>query len=45
MDLNDTIDNEDALCMPSLVNIQSYQFEPMTEMMAFINKFIKLPGI
>ena len=45
MDLNDTIDNEDALCMPSLVNIQSYQFEPMAEMMAFINKSIKLPGI
>ena len=45
MDLNDTIDNEDALFMPSLVNIQPYQFEPMAEMMAFINKFIKLPGI
>jgi hypothetical protein len=29
MDLNDTIDDEDALCIPSLDNIQPYQFEPM----------------
>jgi hypothetical protein len=32
MDLNDTIDDEDTLCMPSLDNIQPYQFEPMSEM-------------
>lgn len=32
MDLNDTIDDEDTLCIPSLDNIQPYQFEPMAEM-------------
>ena len=32
MDLNDTIDDEDTLCIPSLDNIQPYQFEPMSEM-------------
>jgi hypothetical protein len=45
MDLNDTINDENALCIPSLDNIQAYQFEPMAEMMALINKSIKLPGI
>lgn len=32
MDLNDTIDDENTLCIPSLNNIQPYQFEPMADM-------------